>query len=260
MKILIYILLGAIAGIIAVPLSKLWKGEKKTWSVLFFIIMGLFTLLAKFYLIPQYEIWDIKREIVEIPVYKLISETDPQTFNLIIDDFYNFHKKNKNYRQLNLATKQNLEMVLAKYAPITSNRSINEYVEILLRELKVLNRKDSKLCFGFLFPKEFGPIKATKYFDKSLQEEDLNALAKVIRDALNTPQEPPNPQESDRLFQELADQMYRAWGKDTQILEGPPFAGAGPKKVCDIYIDMIETILKLPPEKRSVVLRSFFSL
>ncbi|HEX2523224.1 MAG TPA: hypothetical protein VHP35_13960, partial [Terriglobia bacterium] len=142
----------------------------------------------------------MNQSLLEMPLYQLIKKGDPYTYEKLRSALSESSKKNEAQEQIASKLRSILFPTILKYIPVASDRSVVRYVEVMTKELEILEAADPLLCHQFLFPQSGVFFNSTMYFTRDIQREDLDALAEVIRSAVESPQAPPDAQTADQLL------------------------------------------------------------
>jgi len=252
---------GLLAALIALPLSKLFKGNKSSIAYSIFLVLGFmaFNSLGRFYVLPRIEVWSVERELKNIPVYKVISETDPATFEQISDELQSYVLNKQSKDVILEKIKGKVETLVFKYIPRASDQAAKQYMKVTVDELKQVSNKDPGICLQALFPDKLGFADITPFIDKGTQEADLNALKTVIETAVKTPNAPPDPKVVEKLLEKVTPQMEQEYGDKMNFLNRIDDPTIDKKEACLMVIAFYEKIFALPDEESGPLLRGILA-
>jgi len=257
--ILIGALSGMLAGLIAYPLSRLFKGNKTVLTIL--MVAGFFTFntLGKIYLMPQLQTWSLNRELKSIPAYRLIAENDPETYSEIYSDLKLVAQGKATKDEVLKKNKAKIEGLVFKYIPTASDPSVLQYMKVTVKELRQIYAKDPDKCMSALFPDKFGFVDVTQYVDSATQDEDLNALKDVIESSVKHPQEEPSEEQIGQIVDALPPEFTKEYGQKMEALNHLDDPKLDKKQTCDLVLTFYEKIFQLPETEAGPLLRNLLT-
>jgi len=198
-------------------------------------------------------------ELVAIPAFQLIRQHDRATYDGFMADLKAGVRAGKSHDEVVLELKPRMEQFVVKRLPIASDQAVTQYVGVMARELRWLTKKDPNLCFRFLFPQQYGALNVQQHIPQELIDADLAALAAVVKSSAEAPQAIPTQADAaDDLAAAFAP-LQQKHGDKLGVLDNPTDPSVDKAEACGIFGDLYETILTLPPERSSRVLRFMFS-
>jgi hypothetical protein len=226
------------------------------------LVVGLY-LCARQFLLPGIRLWKDQREIdqslLEISAYQQIAKYDPNAYQEIRAEILDSLRKGESQPQSIARGRRLILGLVKKYIPRASDDAIIGYVNAMIQEIEELAAKDPELCYQFLFPEKYGTPDTTKHLKPETQRADLNALAEVIRTAVEKPQAEPDKVAGEAVVRKVLNTYYETRGDDVNLLKDPFAPGVDKCKVCNLVAVLYREIVNLPKEKSSLALRYMLS-
>jgi hypothetical protein len=204
---------GALSAVISYPLLRvITKNDTVIKIASAFIFIVIFNL-SKTYIVPQYDAFTFESKIKnEYPIFKLISVVDPDDFKNYISEMKKSIIEGDNTNRDILLSSQLVSSVFLKYAPISTNQSIYNYITAQLELDNEIIDKNPDMILAMEFPGIFNITNSSSQLDIKKSEafqKILKAKENVILSALQTPQKPLTEEEiknsSEVLYQILKD-------------------------------------------------------
>jgi hypothetical protein len=232
------------------------------------VVVGAAALLGmsyvvKTYVLPRFgveaQLERAEADLVAIPAFQLIRQHDRATYDGFMNDLKAGIRAGKSHDQVVLELKPRMEQFVIKRLPIASDKAVTQYVAVMAKELRFLTSKDPDLCFKFLFPQQYGPINIQQHVPQELIDADLAALAALVKSSAEAPQAIPTQADvGDDLAAAFAP-LQQKHGDKLAVLDNPTDPSVDKAEACGIFGDLYETILTLPEQRSSRVLRFMFS-
>ncbi len=179
------------------------------------------------------------------------------------------------YRQANdqllrdLAAGVPLPQAIDRLRPLSAdllNQRINaardedllRYMHISLEEMKAMRQIGADACFRFLFPQVKGGINLSDVLPKTLTDSELLAMDTLFQHSDGADQ-PMDLAQGRVKLQGVVRTLYGRWGSDLQTLNTPAEAGVDEARLCDMTIDLYQSVLALPDKDSANVLRIIIS-
>ena len=254
---------GALAAIIATVIVRNPKEKRAAYVTTFVFSFAVLQGISTHYVFPdlngRHQARNAEPQLLAIPAFQAIKQYDPKTYENILSDVKSLLKKGSNEAQIIGAVRGHITILVQKRLPRASDEATASYVKVMLTEMEELNKQGGDLCYRFLFPQKSGPIDGRKYFSKQTQEEDLAALATVIKTSAEDPQ--PVPHENDVIHKvaPIYADLEKQYGNDLSMLQNPTGADIDKGKVCSMAIGLYGKILELPPSESGKILRYMLS-
>jgi hypothetical protein len=255
-NIIIYFLIAILAAVLAFAAIKLFKIRNKGVYVIAFILcFAALRILANMTFMPSIRVWNIERELNNIPVYKTISATDPDIYQAIKKDMALSVKKGESREVIIGKVRKRISQLVKKYLPRASVKALRAYITVIVKELEALASKDPDLCFKFLYPEQYGYIDITPHIDKRIKEADLSALKEVLETASKNPQPLPDPEAADKILISAIKKLRSEYGEDILILSDAASPDVDKGKFCTITTALYRQLLSLPDEQFAMAIR-----
>lgn len=132
------------------------------------------------------------------------------------------------------------------------------YMQISLEEMKAMREKGAAECFRFLFPQVKGGINISEVLPKPLTDSELLAMDTLFKHS-NGADQPIDLKQGRVKLQGVVRTLYAKWGSDLQTLNTPAEAGVDEAKLCDMTIDLYQSVLALTDKDSANVLRIIIS-
>ncbi|MBO0765910.1 MAG: hypothetical protein J2P50_15180, partial [Hyphomicrobiaceae bacterium] len=200
----------------------------------------------------------IERELLAVPFYALVKESDPEAFKNIADRAVQSIGLGKTQPEVvqDIHDVFGAE-VLPKFLGVAPDAAIQRYWRGQLAEMKHLSKSDPAHCAAFAYPElRRDDFDLLKLVPPELVDEDIAAVTEVIRQAMRAPQRQP----ADNLDEELAGVFKRISAHlpaTQEILADPAAYFDNPRALCDATLAFYTDILDLPPARSGSLLRSF---
>ena len=248
-------LAGALAGLVAALVRRKSKLNPAVVALAFVLCFALFSLLAKEFVVPRVREWRTEQALLEIPVYQLVKEGDPATYEKLKSAMASLVRRGESREQIVSALRSVFVPTIPKYIPIASDASIVRYMEVMVEEMQMLLAKDASLCYQFLFPQPNIFLDLSRYLSSDLQKADMDALADVIRSAIKSPQARPDGKVGQELLGKIAKDMAVEHGEDVALLRKAQEPTADKAKVCALTVSLYQKAIALPSQENGVLLR-----
>jgi hypothetical protein len=262
-KIALGLIIFIISALLAHVTTKKLKKRRMTYAVVFILFVLGLSILSRQFLLPGITLWkyqhDIDVSLLEISAYRQIATYDPRTYQEVKVEILNSINKGENPAQAIGWSKKKVKELVNKYVPHASDEAIVRYVNGMIQEIEELASKNPDLCYQLLFPDRYGSSANTEYFKSDAERADLNALADVIRTAVEEPQQEPDKTIGEGLLKKVLGSFYEAHGEEAQLLKDPFAPRIDKKKVCNLITALYREALKLPQRDRGLLLRYMLS-
>ena len=130
-----------------------------------------------------------------MPAYQTIKKYDPAAYEALLGSLRSGLRNKATAAQLIGQVRSHVTTLVQQRLPRASDEAIVFYMRVMVQEMKELNKKNTELCYQFMFPQKYGYIDGRKYFSKQTQEADLRGLAAIIKTSAENPQAVPEESE-----------------------------------------------------------------
>ena len=248
-------LAGALAGLVAAFVRRKSKLNRTVVALAFVLCFVLFSVLAKEFVVPRVRAWRTEQALLDIPVYRLVKEGDPVTYEKLKSSMVISVQRGERREQVVNALRSVFVPTIPKYIPIASDESIVHYMDVLVKEMEMLLAEDASLCYQFLFPQPNVFLDLSRHLSSDLQKADMDALAEVIRSAIKSPQARPDGKVGQELLGKVARDMTVEYGEDVSLLKKAQEPTADKAKVCALTLSLYKKAIALPSQENGVLLR-----
>jgi hypothetical protein len=150
-----------------------------------------------------------------------------------------------------------------RYAPQASDASLLRYVTVMVAALDDLGARDPEGCFGLLFGRGTQGSAAAAAISPAHKEEMADAMADVVRSAIDAPLPPTEPVRADALIAAVTGSMARHHGQEILVhlgsLANPSDPGIDRAGACLATREMYREALALPSADAGALLRYLFA-
>lgn len=193
-----------------------------------------------------------------LPVWRTIKVQQPALYQQASDEL-------RNALQSGLAEQQAFDRLRPLAADLLNQR-INSaadedligYMSISLEEMKQLRQQSAERCFRFLFPQVREGVDIAELLPRSLIEAEMQMMDRLLVNSNGNERVVDLPRGRKQL-QSVVKTLYGKWGSDLQTLNTPAEPGVDEGKLCDMTIDLYQSVLALADKDSANVLRIIIS-
>ncbi|WP_456311441.1 hypothetical protein [Serratia proteamaculans] len=138
------------------------------------------------------------------------------------------------------------------------DQDLISYMQVSLEQMRQIRQRGPEQCFRFLFPQVKGGVNVSELVPKTLTERELQAMDVLLKHS-NGAEQPIDLKQGRVQLQAVVRQLYARWGSDLQTLNTPAEAGVNEGKLCDMTIDLYQSVLALTGKDSANVLRIIIS-
>lgn len=138
------------------------------------------------------------------------------------------------------------------------DQDLINYMQVSLEQMRQIRQRGPEQCFRFLFPQVKGGVNVSELVPKTLTERELQAMDVLLKHS-NGIEQPIDFKQGREQLQAVVRQLYARWGSDLQTLNTPAEAGVNEAKLCDMTIDLYQSVLALTGKDSANVLRIIIS-
>ena len=259
MNIAAAVTIGFISGAVAFFIARKYPTRKILILAIPVLVFVALSAITKCLVIPPLHLWtsqrDIENSLFEMPSTRVIATYDPKAYEEIKQEILNSLENRESRDEALGRARKRVADLMATYIPRTSDDAIVRYMKAMVKKMEELAGKNPDLCYQFLFPQKYGPADVTGHLTPETQREDLEALAEVIRTAVEQPQPSPDSTVAEASLRTVLNQFYEIHGEDVLLLRDPLAPGVEKEKACSLIASLYKEVLKLPEKESSLVLR-----
>ncbi len=199
-----------------------------------------------------------RQKLATLPVWRTIKIQQPALYRQASD-------KLQNALQAGLAEQQAFDRLRPLAAELLNQRintaadeDLIGYMKISLEEMKQLRQQSADRCFRFLFPQVRGGVDIAELLPPSLIESEMQTMDRLLANSRGGDRTVDLPHGRKQL-QSVVKKLYGKWGSDLQTLNTPAEPGVDESKLCDMTIDLYQSVLALADKDSANVLRIIIS-
>ena len=250
---------GALAGVIAGIYSMNADDKRTKFGAAFAITFVVLYAITRVAVLPRLETWynvrNAEAELLELPAYQALKKYDRETYDRLVADFRSGLESGAEKDQVIATIRGHMMKVIESRLPRASDEAVVKYMGITIQELEVMMKKGGDLCFRFLFPQPGKIVDASEHLSKKMQQEDIAALAEVIKTSAEDPQPVPEGEQFTPTLQAIFGELQSEHGDDVMMLQDPTSPAVDKRKVCRMSADMYHQIFALPASESGPLLR-----
>ncbi len=190
----------------------------------------------------------------EMPGFRTIKVQQPGLFKQLQQEYSGALQEGMNEQQALEDLRPALSDLINQRVSYVNDAQLHSFMQISLEEMKLIRQKSAQLCYRFLFPQINGGINTSEVLPQALRDREMVALDEFLVQSRGAKQ-PMNVAQSRADLEALVSTLYAKWGSDLQTLNSPAEAGADKRKLCDMTIDLYQSVLALPVNQSAGVLR-----
>ncbi|WP_042958748.1 hypothetical protein [Erwinia tasmaniensis] len=239
----------------------LWKEQKLTapMAILLFMLPVLVGNIGYYrWVAPQRQqeagIEYARTQMASLPVWRTIRLQQPALYQQASDRLIDHLRQGMPFRQAVELLRPMAADLLNQRINTARDRDLIAYMQVSLEEMKQVRQRSSAQCFRFLFPQVKGGVNIGELLPQDLIARDLSAMDTLLQHS----DDGAPPVESSRgrqQLQKVVQALYSRWGSDLQTLNTPGEPGADETKLCDMTIDLYQSVLALTDNDSASVLR-----
>ncbi len=261
------VILAGLSGALSAAIAHLFVRNPKQHRVVYaWVLVFSFAILNGFsrvFVLPHIHVWQydqkIERQLQQSPAYREIQDNDPETYERIRTIVRDGIRKGQRTEIVAGRVRAVISELVAKYIPQASDESVVDFATVMVREIEQLTQASPNLCYQYLFPQQYGALDLSQHIDDKTLDDDLTALAGLIRTAIHSPQPAPDAPRSEALLQKTYRKVYEEHGDDVLLLKNPHGPSVDKEKVCTVLAAVYKQVLEMPKNESSMVLRFMFS-
>lgn len=195
-----------------------------------------------------------EQRLATMPVWRTIKVQQPALYQQLQQQFSTAIRQGLSEPHALEQLRPALSDLLNQRISYASDLQLHRVMQISLEEMKALRQKSAELCYRFLFPQINGGVDTSEVLSPALREREMIALDGLLAESRGAKQ-PLDVARSRTDLQTLVRALYGKWGSDLQALNAPAEAGVSKGKLCDMTIDLYQSVLALPVNQSAGVLR-----
>ena len=188
----------------------------------------------------------VETTLAGFPLFKEIKKVDSKSYETIKEEMRNVIKNGVSSDEAIHRVSPILLQFGMKYMPISSDDALIRCMEVLTRTMDELTQRDPSQTYKWLFPKQYGYVRAEKYVKRETATLMMNALADVVRTGASNPKTAIDSEEAEKTLEKVLSGLFIKYGMELEALSDVHSPQVDKKKACYLMIDFYNEILRLP--------------
>jgi hypothetical protein len=193
--------------------------------------------------------------LADFPLFEEIKKVDSKSYEIIKEEMRNAIKSGASSDEAIHRVSPLLLQFGMKYIPISSDDALIRCMEVLTRTMDELTQRDPSQTYKWLFPKQYGYVRAEKYVEKETAALMMSALADVVRTGASNPKTAIDAEEAEKTLGKVLSRLFIKYGMDLEALSDVHSPQVDKKKACALMIDFYNEILRLPRRESCTLFR-----
>ncbi|EXU74775.1 hypothetical protein ABW286_03205 [Erwinia papayae] len=191
---------------------------------------------------------------INLPLYRTLKVQQPSLYQKLHQQYLSAVATGESEAQALEHLRPMLADLLSQRISYASNEALYRYMQVSLEQMKALRQQNSELCFKFLFPQVSGGINTTESLPVELRKKEGEALDYFLQQSFGA-EHTGNALQGREDLGNIVRSLYGRWGSDLQLINAPAETGADKTKLCEMTIDLYQSVLALPVNHSAEVLR-----
>jgi ATP-dependent protease ClpP protease subunit len=196
-----------------------------------------------------------------IPMYAAISGIDEVSYQEILHRVLQGLQRGKSAHEIMGQVSPIVDALFEKALPNASPDVLTEYIEMMVKHIRSLNREDPAACYVYLNPqKDDGELLASigsKY--PALLDDQNSIKAKVLSSYQFASDEGLRKDAVSGSVAEIFRSLERRFGKDVSLISKKEIGRSEYFSYCNVMAGFYSEILRLPSDTRIAVLRTLYN-
>lgn len=235
-----------------------WQGV-----VLFLLPLLLANLLWFSWLKPQQErlaqLQAATDYLAQTPGYRVLQTQEPALWQLLIQEFQHKVRQGETPQQATGELRGWLADLINQRLMRAPDAVVINYIRVSVDAMQALGKRDSQLCFRFLYPQVSGGVNLAKTLPSALNTQDAEAMEQLLL-ASRGPDLPVDQPQAQQDLQRIVAKLYKKWGDKLQQLNMPADTAVDRSSMCAMSVDLYRAILALPDKHAANLLRRMVTL
>jgi len=201
--------------------------------------------------------WDdsqqLEAELREIPLYSALAEHDRDAYERLRDVFVKGVQEGRARREISAELRTIfLDQLVPRYLRTAPDEPLIRYWRTQVAEMEYLRDLDPQYCADFVFP-DFAKTRLDlkALLNEALLQEDLEALAALVRGAGTDPQESSGGDpDAEAAFSDVIVALGERDPEALEVIRNPPEYQDRPDALCRAFLGLYSGILSLPDTHR----------
>lgn len=189
-----------------------------------------------------------------LPVYRTLKAQQPSLYQKLDREYLAAIEEGSSEDQALERLRPMLSDLLNQRISSASDEALHRYMAVSLEEMQTLRQQNVELCFKFLFPQVSGGVNTAEILPAALRNKEMEAMDYFLQNSRGAEQSG-NVESSRADLQKIVRTLYSKWGSALQTMNSPAEPGADKTKLCEMTIDLYQSVLALPVNNSAGVLR-----
>jgi hypothetical protein len=262
---------GLAAALIAWAVTRGAPQRRKTFATVSGVAFVILASLSHTLVVPQVRAWQIRRTsdrvLMDNPLLRTLSEKHPEIRDmfaaLMVEAVRRGNTRGEVNQQALAFGRKLVEPYFSRYAPQASDAALARYVGVMVEVLDDLGGRDPEGCFRLLFGQGGEGTAAAVSVSPGHKQEMSEAMAEVVRSAIESPVPPADPAAAEALIVTVTGRMAERHGPgilaSLESLANPAAPGVDHAGACKATREMYREALRLPAADGGTLLRFLFT-
>jgi len=197
----------------------------------------------------------VENTLADFPLFKEIKKVDSKSYETIEEQMRNVTKYGVSSDEAVHRVSPILLQFGMKYIPISSDDALLRCMEVLTRTMDELTQRDPLQTYKWLFPEQYGYVRAEKYVKKETATLMMDALADAVRTGASNPKTAIDSEEAEKNLGKVLSTLFIKYGNELEALSDVHSPQVDRKKACYLMIDFYNEILRLPRSESCTLFR-----
>ena len=256
---------GAVAAGVGSLVSLATKGKKAKQIIQTIVTVVLFSVLYAFAnngIIPDHKkqvaLAQFESEILGNPAFEALKEYAPEAMEEIRTYLGKAVDESHDALLVQTNTRQILAKTLVTRIGKSSDSAILEMSELLIDQMKILDKRGDDSCFRFLHPAVAGGIDATQVFSNEIMNRDYEST-KSILSSFDENRPAPHESQALQIFNPIVASLVDKYGQPAVAqLNSVSAPETDRSLVCAVTMELYSAIAARPADETVIVLRWMF--
>jgi hypothetical protein len=197
-------------------------------------------------------------QLATLPVWRTVREQQPDLYQQAYDELLSHLRAGMPPQQAIDRLRPMVADLLNQRINAARDEDLIDYMQVSLEQMKQMRKLGAGQCFRFLFPQVKGGVSVSELLPKALIDRELQSMDVLLKHSRGVEQ-PVDLKQGRVQLQAVVGGLYQRWGSDLQTLNTPAESGVSESKLCDMTIDLYQSVLALTGKDSANVLRIIIS-
>ena len=205
---------------------------------------------------------DLKNELLEIPLYRVMSLHEPEAYAMIVEHISSTNNNEPSLTDPRLGLRPVFQDILDRRMPFASDDALRAFLSLILEQTSVLYDIDPELCdiyLGAYMNIDIDQRKIAGYFSPELLQKEHQIISSVILSSYDGISSPPDENKMEPLRLMVFDKVQGQYNDADKVLIDISYAIDHKGRYCVVNHALYQGMLDLPDEKSGDLIRYIFS-